>query len=159
MRSILSAAGRAALRDFAVTFLALATGIFAAPNMDQALALAGAATIAGLVAAVRAVRVFVPGIARGLASVLNVPTAYAEVIITGLTTAIVGFIALTEGVLSAPDLETGKAAALGGLLGVGTALVRVAQAFLTPGESPAPGAGIPVPSQPVPNAALPPTDA
>jgi hypothetical protein len=157
MRVILSAAGRAFLRDFAIAFLALASGILAAPNLRQAGALAAAASIAALIAGVRAIRVFVPQIAEGLAKALNVPTAYAEVVLTGITTLIVGFIALVEGVLSAPDLEAGKAVAVAGMLAIGTALVRVVQAWLTPGESPTPGLGVQVPAQPVPPAALPPT--
>ncbi len=157
MRSILSAMGRAFLRDGAVAFFALASGILAAPNINQAAALAGAASIAMLVAGVRAIRVYVPQLAEAIARALNVPSAYAEVILTGLTTLLVGFIALVEGVLSAPNLDAGKAAALAGLLAIGTALVRVVQAWLTPGESPVEGTGISVPAQPVPPAALPPT--
>jgi hypothetical protein len=80
---------------------------------------------------------------------------YAEVLLTAITTVLVGFLALSEGVLSAPDLEAGKAAALAGILAIGTALVRVIQAFLTPGEPG--GGGISVPAQPVPPEALPPT--
>jgi hypothetical protein len=156
MRAILSAAGRAFLRDAAVAFFALATGIFAAPDYRQAAALAGAASIAALIAGVRAVRVFVPQISEGLAKALHVPVAYAEVVLTGLTTLLVGFVALVEGVLSAPDLEAGKAAAVAGILAIGTALVRVVQTWFTPGETPAPKLGIPVPNQPVPAAALPP---
>jgi hypothetical protein len=156
MRSVLSAAGRAALRDGLIAFLALATGILNAPNVNQAAALAGAASLAALVAAVRAVRVFVPAISNGVASLLRVPTAYAEIVITGLTTFLVGTVAMAEGVLSAPDLTTGKAAGVAGLLAIGTALVRVFQAALTPGEPPVPGAGVGVPVQPVPAAALPP---
>jgi uncharacterized membrane protein YhaH (DUF805 family) len=155
MRVILSAMGRAALRDFLIAFLALATGILAAPNVNQAAALAGAASIAGLVAAVRGVRVFVPQLAQGIAALIHVPVAYAEVLLTAITTVLVGFLALSEGVLSAPDLEAGKAAALAGILAIGTALVRVVQAFLTPGEPG--GGGISVPAQPVPPEALPPT--
>lgn len=153
MRVLLSAAGRAFLRDFAVTFFALATGILAAPDYRQAAALAGAASLAALVAGVRALRVFVPGLSTGLAKLLSVPTAYAEVVLTGLTTLLFGFLALVEGFLSAPDLKAGKAAALAGLLALGTTLVRVVQAALTPGEpGPLP---IPTPPQPVPAAALP----
>lgn len=153
MRAILSAAGRAAGRDFLVSFLALATGILAAPNLHQAAALAGAASIASTIAAVRAVRVFAPGISAGIAKMLHVPTAMAEVVLTGITTVVVGFIDLSLGVLSAPDLHAARAAGLAGLLGIGTALVRLLSAFLTPGElGPA---GIVVPPQPVPAAALP----
>lgn len=152
MRVILSAMGRAAIRDFLIAFLALATGILAAPNVDQAAALAGAASIAGLVAVVRGVRVFIPQLSEALAKLIHAPVAYAEVILTLITTALVGFIALAEGVLSAPDLGAGKAAALAGILAIGTGIVRVLQAFLTPGE-PGPG-GIATPAQPVPAAAL-----
>lgn len=155
MRAILSAAGRAGLRDAAVAFLALATGILAAPNLPQAGALAGAASIAALIAGVRAVRVFAPGIAEALAAAFGVPAAYAEVVITGLTTLIVGFIALVEGVLSAPDLDGARAAGLAGMLALGTAVVRLVSAWLTPGEPG--GGGIQVPPQPVAPEALPPT--
>lgn len=154
MRVILSAMGRAFLRDAAVAFLALATGIFAAPNLTQALSLAGAASIAALTAGVRGIRVFLPGLSKAIAGTLNVPTAYAEVVLTVITTAVVGFVALVEGVLSAPDLEAGRAAALAGILAIGTGIVRVLQAWLTPGE-PGPVGGIETPPQPVPPAALP----
>jgi hypothetical protein len=157
MRSVLSAAGRAAVRDAAIAFLALATGILAAPNYQQAAALAAAASIAALVAGVRAIRVFIPQLATAVANALHVPTAYAEVVLTGITTLLVGFVALVEGVLSAPDLDAGKAAAVAGMLAIGTSLVRAVQAWLTPGETPVPGTGIVVPAQPVPPTALPKT--
>jgi len=115
MRVIMSAAGRAFLRDFFVTFAALAAGIWVAPNINQAKATAAAATIAGLVAGVRGLRVFVPQISEGLATLLRVPNAYAEVAITAVTTFLVGFIALSEAVLGAPDLNAAKAAAAAGL--------------------------------------------
>ena len=153
MRVILSAMGRAAVRDFLIAFLALASGIWVAPNVNQAAALAGAASIAGLVAVVRGIRVFVPQLAQGIAALLHVPVAYAEVVLTAITTVLVGFLALAEGVLSAPDLDGGKAAALAGLLAIGTALTRVVQAFFTPGEPG--GGGFDVPAQPVPAEALP----
>jgi hypothetical protein len=152
MRVLLSAAGRAFLRTGAVAFLALATGILAAPNLRQAAALAGAASLAAIVAGVRAIRVFVPSISKQLAASLHVPVAYAEVVITLVTTALFGFIVLVEGVLSAPNLDAARAAGLAALLAVGDALVRVGQAWLTPGEPG--GAGISTPEQPVPAAAL-----
>lgn len=156
MRVILSAAGRAFLRDFVIAFLALASGILAAPNYEQAAALAGAASLAALVSGVRAIRVFVPGLSVAIGNAFHLPVAYGEVLVTGITTVLVGFIALAEGVLSAPDLNAGKAIALAGVLGIGTALVRIIQAFFTPGEPGAGGGGIQVPPQPVPPAALPP---
>lgn len=155
MRVILSAAARAAARDAAVAFVTLALGIWAAPDLNQAYALAGAASIAALIAAVRAVRVFAPGIAEGLADFLGIPVAYAEVVITGLTTLIVGFLAIVEGIASAPDLDAARAAGLAGILAVGTALTRIVQAFLTPGEGPVAGFGIKPPPQAIAPASLP----
>ena len=145
MKTILSAAGRAALRDGLIAFLALASGIWVAPNLDQQKALATAAVIAGLIAAVRAVRAFAPGLATALARMLNVPESYAETVITGLTTLIVAFIVLVEGVLSAPDLATGKSVWVAGLLALGTTATRLLQALFTPGESPAPTRGLAAP--------------
>lgn len=157
MRSILSAAGRAAVRDAAIAFLVLGAGIWAAPNLQQAGALAAAASIGATIAAVRAIRVFVPGLSEGIARALGVPVSWGEIVVTGITTALVGFCDLAIGVLSAPDLESGKAAAVAGLLAIGTALTRLLQAWLTPGEAPVPALGVSVPPQPVPPAALPPT--
>jgi len=153
VRVILSAAGRAFIREFAVTFFVLASGIWTAPNYRQAAALAGAASLASLVAGVRAVRVFVPGLSTAIADLLNVPVTYSEILITAITTFLLGWLTLAEGVLSAPDLDGAKAAATAGLLAIGTALWRIVQAFLPPGEFAS--GGIATPPQPVPAAALP----
>lgn len=137
MRKVLSAAGRAFLRAFVVTFAALATGILAAPDLNQAYALAGAAVLASLDAAFGAVRVFVPQLKF---------TGYPEVFTTALQTAVAGFITLAIGVLAAPDIGAGKAALVAGLLAIGTALLRVVQGYLTPREIPVPGAGFDTPA-------------
>jgi hypothetical protein len=130
-------------------------GIFAAPNMSQAAALAAAASLGALVAGVRAVRVFVPQLTTGLASRLGIPQSWVEVVITAGTTFGLGFLTLVEGVLSAPNLDAARAAAVAGFLALGTAVVRVLQAAFTPGESPVDGGGIVTPPQPVVPAALP----
>lgn len=153
MRVLLSAMGRSLGRDGAVAFLTLASGIWAAPNMEQAGALAGAASIAALVAVVRGFRAFIPQVSTGLAKALHVPLAFSEVAITAITTFLVGFAALAEGVLSAPDLDGARAAGLAGILAVGTALTRLVQAWLTKGELG--DGGISLPPQPVPPEALP----
>jgi len=157
VRVILSAAGRAALRDALIAFLALATGILNAPNLSIALGLAGAASIAAITAAIRAIRVFVPEISEALIDRFGIPESYTEVAFTALQTLLGGFLAMWLAVLAAPDLGAAKAAGLAGVLAIGTALVRVAQAFLTPGEDPLPGSGVEVPVQPVPPEAISPT--
>lgn len=153
MRVILDAMGRAFLRDFIITFVTFAGGILSAPNYREASSLAVAGSLAALVSAVRGVRVFVPQISTGIAKMIHVKLAYAEVLLTAITTFLVGFIALAEGVLSAPDFGAAHAALVAGGLAIGTSLVRVLQAWLTPGEGG--DGGIKTPPQPVPAAALP----
>lgn len=155
MRILLSAAGRAATRDFLIAWFLFASGLFAAPNLSSAKATVIAATLAGLVAAARGLRVFVPQLSQAIAKALHVPLAYAEVVITGITTLLIGFLALVEGVAGAPNLTAAKAAAIAGLLAIGTALFRVVQAWLTPGEPSSGAGGISTPPQPVPPEALP----
>lgn len=157
MRVLLSAAGRAFLREAIVAFVVFAAGIWAAPNVDAAAALAFAGSYAALAAGFRAVRVFLPGISTAVAGALHVPVAYAEVIITGTTTVLSGLLVGAIGFFEAPDFETGKAAFIAAILGIGTALFRLIQAVLTPGETPTPSAGIGTPPQPVPPEALPAT--
>lgn len=152
MRVILSAMGRAFLRDGIVAFAVFGAGIWAAPDTAQAATIAVAASYAALAAAFRGVRVFVPQLSEQIAAKLGVPVAYAEVIITGLTTLLSGFVAGAVGFFEAPNFAEGKAAWVAAMLGVGTALFRLVQAFLTPGE---PGPiGIETPRQPVPAEAL-----
>lgn len=153
MRVILSAMGRAFLRDGLVALLVFGAGIWAAPNLDQRYAIAAAASYAALAAGFRAVRVFVPQLSSALASRLHVPLAYSEVVLTGVSTLISGFIAGSVGFFEAPNFAEGKAAFIAAMVAVGTALSRLIQAWLTPGE-PGP-VGIPTPPQPVPPAALP----
>jgi hypothetical protein len=153
VRVLLSAAGRAFLRSAAVAFVALIYGVWLAPDMNQALAIAGAASIAALDAGFRAIRVYVPGLSRALAERLGL--SGAEVVITATQTFLAGLIAVTLDVLSAPDLGGARAAGFAGMLALGTALTRVVQAWLTPGETPVAGVGIPAPPQPVVPAALP----
>ena len=152
MRVILSAMGRAFLRDGLVALLIYGAGIWSAPNLDQRYAIAVAASYAALAAGFRGVRVFVPQLSEGLAKLLNVPLAYAEVVITALTTVLSGFIAGAVGFFEAPNYDAGKAAFIAAMIGVGTGLSRLIQAWLTPGE-PGP-VGIQTPPQPVNAAAL-----
>ena len=133
MRKLLSTAGRAFLRAFIVTFVGLATGILAAPDLNQAYALAGAASIASLDASFGALRQFVPQLKF---------TGWPEVFTTVVQTAVAGFITLAIGTLASPNLGEARAASLAGLLAIGTGLLRVVQAYLTPGESPSPSTGL-----------------
>lgn len=157
MRVILSAAGRAFLRAFIVSFLMLVSGFWVAPNLNEAYALAGAASIASVIAGLRAVLVFIPELSQAIAKALGIPIAWAEAAVTALTALLGGLISLLIDVLSAPDMNTARAVGLAGLIGIGAGLTRIAQALFTTGETPMPGSGIGVPPQPVPPEALPPT--
>ena len=124
MTGLLSNAGRAFLRAFLGAVLPLAIGILAAPNLDQALLLATAALIAGLDAGIKTVQVFVPQLTTGN----DVADAFLRAGISAL-------LILLPGVYAAPNLETAKGALTALIVGIATALIRVAQGLFTTGES------------------------
>jgi hypothetical protein len=152
MRVILSAMGRTFLRDGLIALLVFGTGFWAAPDLNQRYAIAAAASYAALAAGFRGIRVYVPQLSEAIAGRLGVPLAYAEVVLTAITTIISGFVAGAVGFFEAPNFGEGKAAFIAAMLAVGTALSRLIQAALTPGE-PGP-VSIPTPPQPVSPAAL-----
>ena len=137
-KNLLSAAGRAFIGAFAVSALALSTGVLAAPNLDGALALAAAALFASVAAGVKALQTFVPQLS--FASFLPQPwAAYADAFVqAGLGAFLVSLV----GVLSAPDLATAKSLLTGAVVGALMAGFRALQGLLTPGETPSPGVGL-----------------
>lgn len=154
MRVLLSAAGRDFLRASLLTFATLASGFWLAPNMNQALALAGAASVAAVVAGLGAIRVYVPGISRALAARLGI--AGADAVVTGVTMTLGAGLSLLIDVLSAPSVSEGKAIALAGILGIGALVTRLVEGVLTPGETPkVTTGGIPTPPQVVAPESLP----
>ena len=138
MTKLLYAAGTAFLRAFAVTFLFAATGLLSAPNLSAAVALSWAALTASLVAGLRALQVFVPGLSwTGL---LSQPYAAWADAFTRMFLA--SFLTLLTGWLAAPDWATWKSAILAIVLGAATAGLRALQGLITTGESPAPKSGV-----------------
>lgn len=144
MQKLLYAAGTAFLRAFAVTFLFAATGLLAAPNQSALIALSWAALVASLVAGLRALQVFVPGLSTK-ALFGTVIGAYAD---SFLRAFLASFLTLLTGWLAAPDWSTWKSAVLAVLVGAVTAGVRALQGLITPGETPAPASGIVTPGEP-----------
>lgn len=136
-KDLLSAAGRAFIGAFAVSALALSTGILAAPNLSQAYALGVAALFASVAAGVKALQQFVPQLSFGnyLAQPLG---AYLDAF---LQAGLGAFLVSLVGVLNAPDLATAKSLALGALVGALMAGFRALQGLVTPGEQPAPSKG------------------
>jgi hypothetical protein len=142
VQKLLYAAGTAFLRAFAVTFLFAATGLLAAPNLSAAVALSWAALVAALVAGLRTLQVFVPGLTTK-AIFGTVWGAYAD---SFLRAFLASFLTLLTGWLAAPDWSTWKSAILAVLVGAVTAGVRALQGLVTPGETPAAGSGVSVPA-------------
>lgn len=144
MQKLLFAASTAFLRAFGVTFLFAATGLLAAPNQAALIALSWAALVASLVAGIRAVQVFIPGLS--FASLL--PQPYAAWVDSFARAFLASFLTLLTGWLAAPDWSTWKSAVLAVLVGAGTSGVRALQGLLTPGEAPATDSGIVAPPAP-----------
>lgn len=138
MEKLLFAAMTAFGRVFAVTFLLAATGILAAPDQASAVALSWAALVASIVAGLRAIQIFIPGIT--FARILSQPYgAWAD----SFTRAFLGvFVTLSMGWLAAPDWSNWKSGVSALIIGALTAGVRALQGLATPGESPAPESGI-----------------
>lgn len=136
-KTLLSAAGRAFIGAFAVSTLALSTGILAAPNLSQAYALGVAALFASVAAGVKALQQFVPQLSFG--NYLSQPFgAYLDAF---LQAGLGAFLVSVVGVLNAPDFATAKSLAVGAVVGALMAGFRALQGLVTPGESPAPSKG------------------
>lgn len=137
-KSLLSAASRAFISAFAVSALALSTGILNAPNLDQAYALGVAALFASIAAGVKALQQFIPQLS--FSSLLAQPwAAYADAFVqAGLGAFLVSLV----GILNAPDLETAKSLLLAALVGALMAAFRALQGAVTPGEVPFVNKGI-----------------
>lgn len=154
MRVILSAMGRDALIVAPLAFLGLFYGVWTAPDLNQALAIAGAASIAAVVAVLRVVPVYLPRLTAALAERFGI--AGGDAIVLAVTTVLGAFVSLTIDVLSAPDLNAARAIGSAGLLALGALATRVVLGVLTPGETPSvTSSGIPTPPQPVAPASLP----
>jgi hypothetical protein len=142
VQKLLYAASTSFLRAFGVTFLFAATGLLAAPNQASLLALSWAALVASIVAGLRAVQVFIPGLS--FAAFLAQP--YAAWVDSFVRAFLASFLTLLTGWLAAPDWSTWKSAILAVLVGAGTSGVRALQGLLTPGETPASDTGVVTPT-------------
>jgi hypothetical protein len=137
-KSLLSSAGRAFIGAFAVSALALSTGVLSAPNLDAALALGVAALFASVAAGIKVLQEFVPQLSFG--NYLAQPFgAYLDAF---LQAGLGAFLITAVAVLNAPDLSSAKSLALAGLVGALMAGFRALQGLATPGETPAPGLGL-----------------
>lgn len=138
MTKLLAEAGKSFLRAFGVTFLFLVTGILSAPNQHEALALAGAASVAALVAGIKVIQEFIPALYVGQ----YISKTYGAIIDSAVRAFIGAYAAFAVGVLSAPDLgNEWKTLGLAGLIAAATAAVRAVQGFFTAGDFPAPERG------------------
>lgn len=138
MKKLLYSAGTSFMRAFGVGVLTYSVGILAAPNLSVARALSIAALAASLAAGLRAFQVFVPSIS--FAAFVKQPiAAWAD----AFTRAFLAF-GLTgiTGWLATPDLATWRTVGLATLTGALTAGIRAIQGLATPGETPAPAAGV-----------------
>jgi len=128
MRELMSKAGRAFLRAFAVGIITYSTGVLAAPNLDEAYALGVAALAASLSAGFSAIQVFVPQLSFG--------GRYGEYANEFVRASLGAFLVSIIGILNAPDLAFDKSVALAAFFGALAAGVRALQGYLTKGEFP-----------------------
>lgn len=133
-KELLSSAGRAFIGAFAVSAVALSTGVLAAPNLDQAFALGVAALFASVAAGVKVLQEFVPALRFGS----YIPQPFGAYLDAFLQAAVGAFLVSVVGVLNAPDLATAKSLLTAAVVGALMAGFRALQGLLTPGEQPNP---------------------
>jgi len=137
MGSVLSKAGRAALRAVIPVALTLGVALLGAKSVDDLRLQATVGICALLAAAVGALQEFVPQLSFA---------AYSPEFgkyIDAFVQAFVGtLLTLSLSILAAPDTAFGLAAWTAAIVGALTAAVRAVQALLTPGENPAPNTGV-----------------
>lgn len=124
-------------RVFLVTFLLAATGILTAPDLETAFGLSLAALVASIVAGLRAIQVFIPGLT--FARLFKQPVgAWVDSFVRAFLAV---FVTLLTGWLAAPDWSTWKSALTAAIVGALTAGVRALQGFVTSGDQPVPVVG------------------
>lgn len=144
MLHLLSEAGRSFLRAFAGSLVALAPGILAAPDLNQAKLLAVAALVSSIAAGLKALQVFVPQ----LTTVGVLPgrlKQYGYIVDSFLRAFVAGVLTFWIGIFVAPDFHFTKAVLIGLVIGAITAGFRAVQGLLTKGDVPAPPKGLNVP--------------
>lgn len=144
MKNLLSEAGRSFLRAFIASLIVLVPGLLAAPSLSQIPALAWAASIASVIAGMKAVQVFVPRLSVGfwLTKVLGSANGPYVSLEDSFIRAFVGtFITLSLGVLAAHSFTEAKSLGIAAVVGAVTAGIRAVEGFFTKGEVPAPSVG------------------
>lgn len=144
MLVLLSEAGRSFLRAFGASLLILLPGVLSAPNLSSTTGLGIAALIASVAAGLKSVQVFVPQLS--FKSVLpakvkiwgNYVDSFARAFFAALLVSVLGWLAM-------PSLSFERSVLVGLLVGAVTAGFRAVQGSLTPGDVPAPQAGLATP--------------
>lgn len=132
LKKLVYEAGRAALKAFAGTFITFATGLLAATNLKEFTALAVAGLIASVVAAAKAVQVFVPRLS--FAELVRQP--YASWLDAFTIAGLSAFLVVFQGLSDAPDYEAKKALIVSAVIGGFQAGFRALEGFFTKGETP-----------------------
>jgi len=140
MSALLSKAGRAALRAVLPALVVLGLGLLNAKDLQDLKLQATVGILALLTATIAAVQAFVPQLSfRGY-----LDDKYAKYLDAALQAGLGTLLALATGLFAAPETALDKAAWTAALVAAGTAAIRAVQALLTPGETPAPAAGLEV---------------
>lgn len=134
MKALLSAMGRAFLRDFVAALIILVPGVLAAPDFNEAYALAVAAILASLSAGIRGIQAYAPQ--------LYIGGKYGEIATAALRTFVSAFLVMALGVLSSPNFAEAKSAFTAGMIAAISLVFVALQKFLTPSEPPAPTVGL-----------------
>lgn len=146
MRSLMSAVGRTFLKASIAVFIVYIYGVLDAPNLHEQGALAVAASVAAVIAGLRAIEAYAPQLT--LSTLLHLTGVLASVVDAFARAFVGALIAALIGVLAAPDLHTARAVAVAGIVGAVTAGVQAIEALFTRGVTPLVQLGLPEPKKP-----------
>lgn len=138
MTHLLEKAGASFLRAFGAALIVLLPGIFSAPDLSGAKALAVAALFAALTSGFRALQAFIPQ----LTFAAFLPQPFAAWVDSFARAFLGAFITSIIGLFVAPELATSRAALTAALVGALAAAFRALQGLTTKGESPEPASGV-----------------
>lgn len=146
MRALLSAAGRSFLKAAVGAFVLYIYGLAGAPTLHETFAIAAAASVAAVVAGLRAIQAYVPKLT--LQSLLGLGVFYGGIVDSFVRGFVGALIAGLIGVLATPDVHTLAAVTGAAVLGALLAGLQAAEGLLTKGVSPVASVGVKEPPNP-----------
>lgn len=131
MQRLLELMGRTALKVFLSSLVVYAAGWAYVPNLNGLIAVGGAAIVAALAMALKAIQVYIPQ----LTFEQYVGELYGKLLDAFVHGFLGAFVTAVIGILSLPDMSTWKSALFGAVVGALNTGLKALEIALTPDQS------------------------